>query len=1681
MSDEQVSGEFRFDVTGNGIQKMRDLQALLETVNRVALTATKSVTRLSAAIKADEQAVWKASAAYRSYTTSINKAVKAHHDLRKAAGGGVVGGAPATPSVRAAKSPLDEAAFIVDREAERVAKETARRQEQIAREATAFLAKEDAKRVASAKAAERAKERAAREGAREAIAEAQMITRAQVAQQKAVERARAAELREQDAYLGKLSNTRYALYDVSRTATTVGIALGVAFVAPVAMAAKFERSFASVARTVGLTGDAAVSVKNEFEDLSTVIPQSFESLTQIGTLAGQLDIPAQSLTKFTETVAQFSATTNVSVEEAATNLGRVAQLTGTASSQYANLGSAIYQVGVTSVATESEILDLASQIATAGDLAGLSNTQIIGLSGALASLGIQPEAARGSLQRIFNVIENGATTSTQATMALADATGMTLAQMKELWKQGDTGSQEVFSAFVNGLERMQDAGENTTNFLRDMGINAVRDQRLLQVLANNTEVYAQALENSSTAYADGSVLAEAYNKQTDNVADNFTRLINTLQVFIAEMGNSGGILNELIKGFSAMAQIWVGFTRIPFLGAVLNWGVGLAGIGAVLALVVAAMSKMRGAMYGLVTAATGVQGINASLTASFGQLSRELLLTTRLYMSGALNGQSFKAAMATVGDQTVRSTAAQNAYNASLVQGAGASSTMARQVLAMGGSMLKSLGWMAAITVGMYALTEAYTKLTEGDMGRANRMFGEDNSNLIQALKEDTKAYQETGEAYQTFRNIQEEAASTTPEWQRALDQAAAGQRSLGDAVDDTTGKIESQTIAVGRSTQTVIAEMLAGSEQIKQAWMQYGEALTQNGFDLSGFVQELATNADQAIVVLTQKAAEAEQRLRAAQADPSASGAGQVAYWTRVVEGYNQMIKAAEGVDTKVKDAVLSQQVFDAVMGKTGQSAAQQKDQLQALGGELGELAGDAGTLSSAWDNMKSKLQAPYELAESWEKLGEALAKNGNQFDGLGQKARDNMSAVIDVLDQMQDAAGDDSAKFGEGALGMMIALQKQGVHSGEAMETLGSILQSTLGGTYNMDFNSAEAQNNILGVIDSAIAAQRSIISLQNTAIASAQTAAMAGDVAAQQALNAALAQRAAAESAVLALENLRTAATAAAAAAQKNLNAGIQRGTEALKRNTGASRGNTAARKKERRTMTDYVNDLEQVMDAADNFRWGMADAWRDVEEAQRDAAQTLVETVWNIEAAYEKFFAAQDYRDSVASLFYDVQEKSRDAADAVVDAANKIKQAQAELSALGSEKTNLTYGLNVALMYGDELRAQAIRAKLAEVDAKQAETTQELAEAQRDLQKARDAQDKSLTGNSEQSIENRKVIQDLLGTYSDYIRKLADGGATTEEIAEAVAQAQADFLAQGEAMGFAATELQAYSALFESFAGTTSTTAADASDAVRALYDSWQAYILKLIESGASQKEINKAIAEAKTAVMAMAQQMGLSQKEVKQYGEAFDGMTKIIDKVPKNVNVKVDADTDPATRAIKEFIAKNTDGKGISRGGNFPIDVGYSGGKSQERANAEAQMAKYAKLIMGTTNMAALTEYSKKWTYWQRQSLHSLWTGGFTGRGNKYEEAGIVHRGEYVIPKQDVNQNTGLPYIMERANNVTNNTMTNSWPSVIMVELSPVDRALLKASGGDILVSLDGKQVAAVVNNANKNSSVRGSA
>ena len=84
-----------------------------------------------------------------------------------------------------------------------------------------------------------------------------------------------------------------------------------------------------------------------------------------------------------------------------------------------------------------------------------------------------------------------------------------------------------------------------------------------------------------------------------------------------------------------------------------------------------------------------------------------------------------------------------------------------------------------------------------------------------------------------------------------------------------------------------------------------------------------------------------------------------------------------------------------------------------------------------------------------------------------------------------------------------------------------------------------------------------------------------------------------------------------------------------------------------------------------------------------------------------------------------------------------------------------------------------------------------------------------------------------------------------------------------------------------------------------------------------------------------------------------------------------------------------------------------------------------------------------------------------------------------------MPKNQVDQSTGLPYASVLGGMLSGyrgyssgSGGTQAAPTVMMVELSPVDRKIL-ADSGSTVVLIDGKQVAASVNKANANSSNRG--
>ena len=120
--------------------------------------------------------------------------------------------------------------------------------------------------------------------------------------------------------------------------------------------------------------------------------------------------------------------------------------------------------------------------------------------------------------------------------------------------------------------------------------------------------------------------------------------------------------------------------------------------------------------------------------------------------------------------------------------------------------------------------------------------------------------------------------------------------------------------------------------------------------------------------------------------------------------------------------------------------------------------------------------------------------------------------------------------------------------------------------------------------------------------------------------------------------------------------------------------------------------------------------------------------------------------------------------------------------------------------------------------------------------------------------------------------------------------------------------------------------------------------------------------------------------------------------------------------------------------------------------------------------------------------WENGVYGQFYTGGYTGRGGKYEPAGVVHKGEYVVPSQFVNQSTGLPFAgvlgsMLPTHNTTNNYYSGGHvsgaPAVQLVELMPYQVAQI-VDGLSVRVELDGRPIANAANTVNAASARRGS-
>lgn len=361
----------------------------------------------------------------------------------------------------------------------------------------------------------------------------------------------------------------------------------------------FETAFTGVEKTVDATPEQLENIKQGIRDMAKEIPASTTEIAGVAEAAGQLGIKTENILSFSKAMIDLGNSTNLTADEAASQLAKFANIMNMSQSDFDKLGSSIVDLGNHFATTEADIVEMAMRLAGAGKQVGLSEGQVLGLATALSSVGIEAEMGGSAISKAMVKMQNAVdlgggkmeTVLKKAGMSLhemellaanspkdfkalagsldmtstelknmitagtnledfAKVSGMTVEQFKKAWKEDAAGA---LSAFIQGLGHAEDKGESAITMLSEMGLTEVRLRDSLLRAANAGELFTDALKTGTTAWEDNTALANEANKRYATLQSKIQIATNKLKDLAITFGNK--LMPSIDKGIGKIESI----------------------------------------------------------------------------------------------------------------------------------------------------------------------------------------------------------------------------------------------------------------------------------------------------------------------------------------------------------------------------------------------------------------------------------------------------------------------------------------------------------------------------------------------------------------------------------------------------------------------------------------------------------------------------------------------------------------------------------------------------------------------------------------------------------------------------------------------------------------------------------------------------------------------------------------------------------------------------------------------------------------------------------------------------------------------------------------------------------------------------------------------------------------------
>ncbi len=313
--------------------------------------------------------------------------------------------------------------------------------------------------------------------------------------------------------MGKIGD---GMTDVGKSLTkNVSVPILTAGVTAAKSAVDFEDAFAGVKKTVDATDEEFAQMSKTTLDMSTKLATSAEEIAKVEEVAGQLGIAKGDIVKFSEVMIKLGMSTDLSAEEAASALSKIANITNMPSEKYEALGNVIVDLGNKFSTTEADIVDMTTRLAATGQVVGYTQPQMFAIATALSSVGIEVEAGGSAFSKLSKMLNLAVAKGGKDLEKWAKVAGVSSADFKKAYEKDALGALNMF---IKGLGEMQKRGENSVAVLSDMGLTEVRLSNAVLALASSEDILGSALEVANEQWEGGSALQDEVAKRLETTA-----------------------------------------------------------------------------------------------------------------------------------------------------------------------------------------------------------------------------------------------------------------------------------------------------------------------------------------------------------------------------------------------------------------------------------------------------------------------------------------------------------------------------------------------------------------------------------------------------------------------------------------------------------------------------------------------------------------------------------------------------------------------------------------------------------------------------------------------------------------------------------------------------------------------------------------------------------------------------------------------------------------------------------------------------------------------------------------------------------------------------------------------------------------------------------------------------------